>query len=69
MQFQGKVDSEGVLRITNRKYFDEYLKEELCDKYVVIDINKKVKKRSNPQNAYYHGAVIPLVRARFNCSK
>lgn len=35
-------------------------------KDVVLTLEKPKKKRSNPQNAYYHGVVIPIVQ---NCLK
>lgn len=61
MRFYGQVSEEGVLKITNRKQFDVDIKD-FSGKYVVIDITKKKSIRSLSQNAYYHSAVVPLVR-------
>ena len=65
MKFQGKVDKDGVLRIVNRVYFDRFLKEELAEKEVTIEVKRKTRKRSNSQNAYYHSCVIPILRCAF----
>ncbi len=65
MKFQGKVDKDGVLRIVNRVYFDRFLKEELAEKEVTIEVKRKTRKRSNSQNAYYHSCVIPILRGAF----
>lgn len=61
MRFYGQVSEEGVLKITNRKQFDVDIKD-FSGKYVVIDITRKKSIRSLSQNAYYHSAVVPLVR-------
>lgn len=41
------------------------IKEAICafeNKEIVIRIEKKKKKRSNPQNRFYYGVVIPLMQ-------
>jgi uncharacterized protein YdaT len=65
MRFVGKVDKDGVLRIVNRAYFDKFLKDELSEKEVTIEIKKKTRQRSNVQNGYYHSCVIPILRNAF----
>lgn len=56
---------DGVLRITNRKQFDQ---EILCyeGKQVEILIRKKRRYRSNFQNRFYWGAVIPIMKQLIN---
>ena len=56
---------DGVLKITNRKLFDQEL---LCydGKEVEILIRKKRKYRSNHQNRFYWGCVIPIVKSLIN---
>lgn len=49
----------GILKITNRKLFDEMLKG-LSNGKVTIVVARTYKKRSNPQNAFYNGVIIPL---------
>jgi hypothetical protein len=58
--FNGKI-KDGKMTIINRKSFDDYLNS-LPDKDVLITIEKKIKKRSNHQNAYYYGVVLKIVR-------
>lgn len=57
--FLGKT-SEGKLKIVHRGLFDNHI-QSLGDAEVVITIEKKRRKRSNPQNSYYRGVVLPLV--------
>ena len=58
--FNGKI-KDGKMTIINRKSFDDYINS-LPDKDVLITIEKKIKKRSNHQNAYYYGVVLKIVR-------
>jgi aromatic ring-opening dioxygenase LigB subunit len=48
----------------NRELLSEVIKN-LEGKDIIITIEKKRKKRSNPQNAYYFGVVIPLMKQGF----
>ena len=57
LTFNGQV-KEGKLHITHRKEFDEQLTRLSGD--VELTIQKKRKTRSNPQNRYYWGNVIPI---------
>lgn len=52
--------NEGRLKISNRKQFDNDIKS-FEGKRVEICIKKAKKTRSNNQNAYYWGIVIPYV--------
>lgn len=61
VKYQGQVSDKGVLTIVNRKSFDADLMD-FAGKGVVITIERKKSKRSLSQNAYYHSAVVPLVR-------
>ncbi len=56
----GRVQ-DGSLRITNRKAFDRELTT-LEGKEVEVSVRKKRKYRSNYQNRYYWGVIIPIVR-------
>lgn len=58
--FNGKI-KDGKLTIINRKSFDDYINN-LPDKDILLTIEKKIKKRSNHQNAYYYGVVLKIVR-------
>jgi len=59
MTYYGGV-SDGVLKISDRKRFDSEIKM-FEGKRVEISIKKSKKTRSNPQNSYYWGVVIPCV--------
>ena len=48
----------------NRDLISEVIKS-LEGKDIVITIEKKRKKRSNPQNSFYHGIVIPILKQGF----
>ena len=48
----------------NRDLISEVI-QSLEGKDIVITIEKKRKKRSNNQNAYYHGIVIPILKQGF----
>ena len=62
--YYGKVKETG-LHINNRARFDKEVMNFL-DKEVVITIEKKVYKRSLPQNSYLHGVVIPMFKDGLN---
>jgi hypothetical protein len=60
-KYIGKIE-DGRLRILNKRMFDAHI-ESLNGKEVSIILDKNTKKRSNNQNAYYHGVVLPIVKA------
>lgn len=61
IQYSGKVDSEGKLRIYHRDRFISDMAQYYTGKDVIITVAKKVKKRSSSQLGYYFGAVVPIV--------
>lgn len=61
IKYQGKVSESGVLSIVNRKNFDADILE-LSGKYVVIEVKARRSTRSDAQNRYYWGCVVPMVR-------
>lgn len=63
IEFAGEVIN-GVVKIRNRKIFDEQVKQ-LEGKQFEGVIEKKRVKRSLPQNAYYWAVVVPLIEERF----
>lgn len=64
LQFFGKV-TDGKLTIVNRKQFDSEL-HHFEGKEVMLTLERKKKKRSNEQNRYWWGCVIPLVKEGLN---
>jgi len=62
VEYFGEVNSEGQLKITNRKKFDADLLKYFTGKQIEITVQKKKKFRSNMQNAYYWGVVVPIIK-------
>ena len=60
LEYQGKVEN-GVLNVVHRKRMTEDIKQ-FEGKNVIITLTRKKKKRSNPQNKYYWGVVVPVVK-------
>lgn len=56
----GKIIN-GKLTLNNQKAFIKDLAL-LNGLEVMVTVEKKKKKRSNPQNRYYHGCVIPSIK-------
>jgi len=56
----GRIDEEGKLKLTNNKGFLADLRG-FVGKAIRITIESQ-SKRSNPQNRYFHGVVIPIVK-------
>lgn len=55
------IVENGALQIYHRKVFDAML-ERFNGKEVRLQVTKKRKNRSNPQNKYYWGVVIPIIQ-------
>lgn len=51
--------NDGILTIHNRKLFDEQIKS-FSNGRCLVTVERIYNKRSNPQNAFYHGVVIPI---------
>lgn len=56
----GNIDESGKMTVYNREHFVNDLKL-LAGSLIQIVVNK-AGKRSSPQNRYYWGAVLPIVR-------
>lgn len=59
----GNVNN-GVLKIRNRRVFDSELNT--LSGEVKITIETDINKRSSPQNRYYWGVIVPLVKSALN---
>ncbi|HYG84559.1 MAG TPA: hypothetical protein VD907_06825 [Verrucomicrobiae bacterium] len=60
-EFNG-VTENGTLRIINRRLFDECI-HSFNGKPVTITLERKKKKRSSPQNRFFHGPVLDILQA------
>lgn len=64
LQISGLVLENGKLSQLNSKLIKQFLLDNVGD---IISIElKRNKKRTNPQNAYYWGVVLPLIRNAIN---
>ena len=61
LQFQGEVSESGKLTIFKRNSFLNEL-HLFAGKKVILTVEKKKRKRSLDQNAYYWGVVVPEVK-------
>ncbi len=60
LEYTGKV-TDGKLKLVHEARFKEELKT-FEGKTVTLTLHKKTNKRSNAQNSYYWGVVVPLVQ-------
>lgn len=60
LEFTGTVNG-GALKLHNKSVFDSLICQ-FNGKDVNIVIEKQKRKRSSPQNRYYHGVVIPAIQ-------
>lgn len=65
IEFNGKVNENGILHVFNRKVFDEAVKR-FAGKDIEITVKKKKSVRSSQQNRYYFGIVIPVLQNGLN---
>lgn len=61
LEYYGTVDANGVLKLTNRTGFAQDL-HDFIGKEVRITVERKAK-RSNQQNRFFHGVLLPIVKA------
>lgn len=64
-EFHGHIEDDGTMKIYRRAELTEWAKKH-WGKDFVISIKLKGKKRSDPQNRYYWGVVVPMVRDGIN---
>jgi hypothetical protein len=63
--YTASVDESGALKIVNRKGFDQDM-QAFAGQRIIMRIKKYRKSRSNKQNNYYWGCVIPYVQDGLN---
>lgn len=63
LELYGEIDESGKLTITNRPRLQEWCRQNK-GKRVLLKLNRAGKKRSLPQNRYYHGVVIKEIAIR-----
>jgi len=61
--YNGTVNDSGILMITNRKAFDKEVSI-FKGKPVEVIVKRKKSQRSSPQNRYFHGVALPIIRQR-----
>ncbi len=65
LDMYGVIDEEGKLSFRNKQILDEWIKSN-PGKKVMATFSEDRKKRSDLQNQYYWGVVVPLVRSAIN---
>jgi hypothetical protein len=61
IELYGTISEAGTLTIANRERLTDWCKEN-TGKRVMLKVERKSAKRSLKQNAYYHSAVVEVVR-------
>lgn len=61
IELYGTISDTGILTIANRERLTDWCKQH-PGKQVKIKVERKGARRSLPQNSYYHGVVVELVR-------
>lgn len=59
--FTGKVNREGRIKVINATRFHNYLKCNFKDRDVQFVVEKLQRKKTSPQNRFFHGVVVPAV--------
>ena len=59
MQFTGKINSEGKIILNDAQKFERF-RLSLKGKAISLKLEELKKKRTNSQNAYYWGIVLPI---------
>lgn len=65
MELTGQIDEQGVATVFNRAQLEQWFLDNK-GKQFTLKIERRIRKRSTPQNRYYYGIVIPLVRDAMN---
>lgn len=61
LTYTATVDDNGAMNIINHNSFDQDIKSSFTGKKVSLKIKQYRKSRSNLQNSYYWGCLIPSV--------
>ena len=61
LTYTGKVEQDGTLKLPGAKIRKEVA--HFAGKEIEVTIQRKKKHRSSPQNRYYHGVVVEMIRA------
>lgn len=73
IELTGHIEQDGKAHIFNRKDLEKWFTNN-AGRYFTIRVERRKKKRSNEQNAYWWGVVVPIVQNALNdlgheCSK
>lgn len=61
----GNIDDTGKLTLYQREKLEQWIRQR-PGRQIVLSIELRRKRRSNPQNAYYWGVVVPMVKDAIN---
>ncbi|MFA6058921.1 MAG: hypothetical protein WC756_12035 [Taibaiella sp.] len=65
VEVRGRIDEGGKMFITNSQHIFKWLKGHR-EKEIRLTIEEFGEKRTSPQNRYYRGVVVPMVRKALN---
>lgn len=65
LTIRGSVSNHGKLKILNKPVLDMWLMDNR-DKQVKLELEVWKNKRSNPQNSYYWGVVVAMIKEAIN---
>lgn len=65
VSIRGHVTDQGKLTLFNKEVLTRWLADNK-EKNVLIEIEVKKAKRSLPQNNYYFGVVVPMIKSAMN---
>lgn len=63
LELYGTIDDAGKMTIQNRPRLDEWARQN-TGRNIKLRLERRGKKRSSPQNRYYHGVVIREITIR-----
>ena len=61
LELTAHIDHEGIMKIANRDMLTNWVAQNK-GRNIVLTVERKRKKRSNDQNAYWWGVVVPLTQ-------
>ena len=61
LTYYGRVEQDGALKLPGAKIRKEVA--HFAGKEIEVTIQRKKKHRSSPQNRYYHGVVVEMIRS------
>lgn len=65
IELTGHIDDNGVMLLPNRAELIQWSKDHI-GKNIILSVKVNRRKRTNPQNSYYWGVVVPTIKRAMN---